>query len=89
MVTTNRIPQVGSRPTVGKSIEPDEVERRQRSSGELDEAGTDGERPEIDAEEAQPVDQDAHFGLGGRVAARMKQHPPAAVRARIAGNQVW
>jgi len=46
------------------SAELDEVMCRQRSAGTLRELPADRERTEIDAEEAEPIDQWADLGFG-------------------------
>src|SRR4051812_15129636 len=72
---------------VSRSIELDEVEGRERASGELDQTRADRQRTEIDAEETETVDQRPEVGFGSRVVAGIEQHPPAALASGIFHQQ--
>jgi hypothetical protein len=57
------------------------------ASRKLQELGSDGEPAEIDAEEAQSVDQRGDFGFRELVVTRIEQHAPAALGTGVALQQ--
>src|SRR4029450_10988912 len=53
---------------------------------ELSKLAADRQRPEINADEADAVDERRHLRLRGTVIAGIEQHAPAAVRPRVPGE---
>jgi len=70
-----------------RSADLDEILVRQRFAGKLSELAADGERPKIDADEADPVDQCHYFRLCCVVVAGIEQHAPAAIRSSPKNEQ--
>src|SRR5882672_5939143 len=70
----------------GHSADLDEILVRQRSSRKLSELAAERERSKIDAEEADPIDECRHFRFCCLVVAGIEQHAPAAIGARIVGQ---
>lgn len=70
-----------------RSVELDEIESGKRAAGELDEARAHRQRPKIDPEEPETVDQSRKIGFRLRIIARIEQHAAAALAAGITGHQ--
>jgi hypothetical protein len=70
------------------SADLDQILVRQWSAGELSELAADRERSQIDADEANPVDERRHFSLCCGVVAGIEKHALPAVRPRIVGQDL-
>lgn len=74
-----RVPDVRGRRAVAspRSAESHEFERARRPARESRPTPALGERAEVDAGEAEPIDQGGHGGVGPGIVASEKQHAPA------------
>ncbi|WP_372398959.1 SDR family oxidoreductase [Azospirillum sp. HJ39] len=64
------------------------VQSGEWSARELGQAAAEGERAEVDAEEAELIDQGAHPRLGVGIVAGIEQNALAAIAGPIAGEQM-